>query len=85
MTMNETRRERGFQLVAAHPDYTEMEFEHAASDTIADILHAVFDGTYVAPSGEFYADGYRIGTPQDLLNRALDCYLGDAEDDEAGR
>jgi len=66
------RRERGNRVIRLHPDLAnEPDFyETAASDIIADILHAVFEGD-------------RIGndSPQDLLDRALRTYEGDAEDD----
>jgi hypothetical protein len=67
------RRERGDRAIRLHPDLPgEPEFyATAASDIIADILHAVYGGE----------EAFR-GEPTELLDRALRTYEGDAEDDE---
>jgi hypothetical protein len=71
MSRNETRARRGRAAVERHPDFAGLDFETAAADTIADVLHACerYGGTL--PSG--------IG---ELVDQALRTYEGDAEDDE---
>lgn len=62
--------DNGDEAIKSFSDFPGIEYDTAASDVIASILHAVFDGDY---SSEFY-------TPASLLDKALDCYEGDQED-----
>jgi hypothetical protein len=73
VTGNDARIARGISAVHLHPDYhsSGLDFKTAAVDIIADILHAVFS-----------ADRLGSDHPEDLLDRAYRCYLGDLEDDE---
>ena len=79
-TQNQERAARGLRLVESHPDFGRMmddeksELWTAASDTIADILHALnAAGSYDDPAAA-------LG-PEDMLNRALWSYQGDFEDE----
>lgn len=71
MTPNTTRIARGRAAIELHPDFQAggIDPETAASDVIADILHAVF-GTFIGND-----------SPEDLLDRAYRTYLGDREAD----
>lgn len=71
MSLNEERAERGRRVIFLHPDAA-LDDETAGSDMIADILHALF-GVY-DPRCDTLAE-------QGLLNRALRCWVGDAEDE----
>lgn len=70
MTLNEERARRGWHAIGLHPDYPtgSVDPATAGSDVIADILHALF-GVY-DPLAEHA-----------LLDRALRCWVGDAEDE----
>jgi hypothetical protein len=61
--------QRGHRAIELHPDLgpDKLDLESAASDIIADILHALDDAALDLD-------------PQDVLDRALRCYRGDIED-----
>jgi hypothetical protein len=73
--MNAARATRGEQAVRLHPDFGQLDFETAASDMIADVLHAVA-AYYRANAG---------GDPDPLVRQVWiagsDTYYGDGEDE----
>jgi hypothetical protein len=78
MLVNQARAARGQDAIeAAHPIgwHADDRFT-AASDTIADILHRLFDNK------EGCVDSATSDEARALLDRALYAYLGDAEDNE---
>lgn len=65
----------GQKLIEQHPDWPGgVDYETAASDQIASILHGLFDGEY-KPEDH---------TVRSLLDHALRCYEGDQEEREDG-
>jgi hypothetical protein len=69
----------GDRAIRLHPDLREdgtgIEYETAASDMIASILHAY---EFALTEGDLAAGG--AFSPEGLLDYALDCYRGDMED-----
>ena len=80
---NRSRAVRGGRLIRSHPDYGHIhgDDEHnelytCASDTIADILHAL------NANGVFDHGTFSTFSPEALLDHALVAYVGDFEDEE---
>lgn len=72
MTLNIDRIARGRAAIELHPDFRAVgiDVETAATDIIADVLHAVF-ATFIGND-----------SPENMLDAALRTYLADSEDHE---
>ena len=66
-------QDQGFRAVEIHPDYSQMDFETAASDMVASIMHAVRET--LATNGTYPRDF----DPGDFLDAALRMYYADLE------